>query len=63
MMVSVPEKVGRFIKESILVIAKFDFPKGWPYLITTLMNYLNINHIEDPLNAHIFKLLTKLTAK
>ena len=53
------------LRESILAIAKYEFPFRWENLTTALMGCLdtNINQIMDIRNYRAFKLLSKLTAK
>jgi len=57
------KKIEELLRESIITIAKYEFPFRWENLTTTLMSGLNANDITSSFNYRIFKLLAKIMAK
>ena len=51
------------LRESVLAIAKWEFPFRWENLTNNLMSCLNGDQIMNINNYRVFKLLSKLTAK
>lgn len=63
MWIQQPKVEERLLKESLLVMAKWEFPQRWENLTQTLMSCLDPNQLNSFVNFRIFNLLAKLTAR
>jgi hypothetical protein len=61
--ISLPKVEEKLLRESILIIAKWEFPFRWETLTQDMMGYLAQDPINSLVNFRIFKLLSKLIAR